>query len=139
MARQALGSAVLISIRGSVAVAYCIGTLDCNAVEELNERVRALLFGGVRGFVCSLERVNHIHFQALAGLVGLHQFVRQTGGQLVLSDASPYLRQILDFGGVPARVSILPEKNRAVDELLENLAARRDAMMAAPSVQQTIF
>ena len=132
-------SRVLVSIRGSVAVAYCIGTLDRLAVEELSQRVRALVFDGVWGFVCSLERVNHIHFQALQGLIALHQMVREAGGRMLLSDASPYLRQILEFGGVPARVSVLPEKNLAVDELLENHGLGCSAAAPLPGVQQTFF
>jgi anti-anti-sigma regulatory factor len=121
-----------------VAVAYCIGTLDRLAVEDLSERVRALVYDGVWGFVCSLERVNHIHFQALQGLIALHQMVREAGGRMLLSDASPYLRQILEFGGVPARVSVMPEKNGAVDELLGNQVP--DCSVAPlPGVQQTFF
>ena len=112
--RSTRSSRVLVSIRGSLAIAYCVGTLDRSAVEDLVDRLRVLATQGVRGFVCSLERVHHIHFQALDPLVRLQRALQVTGGRLVLSDASPYLRQILDFGGVPRQVSVADDTHEAV-------------------------
>ena len=113
---------ILISVRNPVAVAYCLGTLDRRAVEDLAARVRGLLFEGVRGFVCSLERVEHIHFQALETLVSLHRLVADAGGRVILAGASPYLQQILDFGGIPGRVRVTPDRLGAVQELHDSLA-----------------
>jgi anti-anti-sigma factor len=118
---------VLISIDGAVAVAYCAGTLDRRSVEELSERLRSLVFSGVRGVVCSLERVEHVHFQALDRLVDLHRLLRAAGGRLVLAGASPYVRQILDFGGIPAQLDV-------VDGRLEAMMAMR---LQAPGASGT--
>lgn len=117
-ARAARSSRVLISIRGHLAIAYCVGTLDRSAVEDLLDRVRSLAAQGVRGVVCSLERVSHIHFQALEALLRLQQALEADGGRFVLADASPYLRQILDFGGVPRQVTLASDKHAAVWEIL---------------------
>lgn len=73
---------------------------------------------GVKGIVCSLERTSHIHFQALDPLVRLQRAVEANGARMVLADASPYLRQILDFGGVPRLVSLVEDKHTAVSSLL---------------------
>lgn len=137
VARSEHRSRVLISIRGHVAIVYCVGTLDRLVVEDISDRVRALTCEGVRGIVCSLERVSHIHFQALEPLLGLHQQLLEAGGRMVFSDVSAYLRQILDFGGVPAHVAVLPEKLQAVEDLLETLPA--DDCTSAASVQQSFF
>lgn len=118
--QKARGSRVLVSIRGPLAIAYCVGTLDRLAVEDLVDRLRGLASQGVRGFVCSLERVHHIHFQALDPLLRLQQALRSTGGRLVLADASPYLRQILDFGGVPRQVRLAGDTSEAVYSLLQS-------------------
>jgi hypothetical protein len=101
-----------------LAIAYCVGTLDRSSVEDLVDRLRALAAQGVRGFVCSLERVQHIHFQALDPLLRLQRGLQAAGGRLVLADASPYLRQILDFGGVPRQVRLVGDTHEAVWQLL---------------------
>src|SRR5262245_63659113 len=116
--RKARTSRVLVSVRGSLAIAYCVGTLDRPAVEDLVDRLRALTCLGVRGFVCSLERVHHIHFQALDPLLRLQRALQSMGGKLVLSDASPYLKQILDFGGVPRQVRLAGDTHEAVWHVL---------------------
>ena len=107
-------SRILISVRGSMAIAYCVGTLDRIAVEELLDRVRGLATQGVRGFVCSLERVSHVHFHAVDPLLRLQTLVAASGGRIVFADASPYVRQILDFGGVPRRMTVLEHTREAV-------------------------
>jgi len=122
-ATRTSSSRILISIHGSMAIAYCVGTLDRNAVEALLGRIRGLAAQGVKGFVCSLERVNHIHFRAFDSLLSLHRTVESQGGRLVFSDASPYVRQILDFGGVPRHVSLTDDKHAAVWSLLHADAA----------------
>jgi anti-anti-sigma factor len=129
-ARSACSSRVLISIRGSVAIAYCVGTLDRSQVDDLCDRVLGLAAQGVRGFVCSLERVSHIHFQALDPLLKLQKSIAAHGGRIVLTDASPYLRQILDFGGIPRQVSMATDKHQAVGKLLqaaETISAHQSA------------
>jgi anti-anti-sigma factor len=93
--------------------------LDRSLVAELADRVLALAAHGVRGFVCSLERVSHIHFQALDPLLGLQRSIEARGGRIVLADASPYLKQILDFGGIPRQVSMAADKHQAVGQLLQ--------------------
>lgn len=118
---RARRSSLLLSIQGQVATAYCVGTLDRDTVDELAERVRSLGFDGVRAVVCSLERVSHIHFQALEPLVSLHRMLLGVGGRLVLCGASPYLKQILDFGGVPEQIMMVADKVEAVRELLGSL------------------
>jgi hypothetical protein len=64
--------------------------------------------------------VHHIHFQALDPLLRLQQSLKTAGGRLVLSDASPYLRQILDFGGVPRQVRLAGDTSEAVYALMQS-------------------
>ncbi len=130
--RSAPSSRVLMSIRGPLAIAYCVGTLDRSMVDDLIDRVQGLAAQGVRGFVCSLERVGHIHVQALGPLLRLQRQIEARGGRIVLSDASPYLRQILDFGGIPQRVSMARDKHEAVGELLQGSAG-----LPEPPARQT--
>jgi len=120
-----------------VAVAYCFGTLDRSVVEDLSERARALTFDGVRGLVCSLERVSHIHFQALDSILALNDLMKAAGGRLLMAGASSYLRQILDFGGVPESVPLLEGSNQAVESLLSGAPAAAPLMGAG--MQQSIF
>lgn len=134
---RASRSRVLITIRGPVAVAYCLGTLDRNTVDDLAARVRELAFDGVRGVVLALERTSHIHFQALEPLTALHRLMREAGGRLILAGASPYLKQILDFGGVPGQVSVVPDRLEAMQELSGTLLAEAGTSMA--SVQQSLL
>ena len=136
-ARLAHRSRLLVSIQGDVAVAYCYGTLDRAVVEDLGERARALTLDGVRGLVCSLERVSHIHFQALDSLLDLQQVMDAAGGQLLLAGASPYLRQILDFGGVPANVPVLPASAIAMEQLLHGTQGSDELVSA--NIQQNFF
>jgi anti-anti-sigma factor len=113
-------SRVLVSVRGALAIAYCAGILDRSTVDELVDRLRVLASQGVRGFVCSLERVHHVHFQALDPLLRLQRAVQAAGGKLVLVEASPYVRQILDFGGVPRHVSVADDKAQAIWQVLQD-------------------
>jgi anti-anti-sigma regulatory factor len=136
-ARLAHRSRLLVSIQGNVAVAYCFGTLDRSVVEDLSERARALTFDGVRGLVCSLERVSHIHFQALDSILALHHAMRVAGGRLLLSGASSYLCQILEFGGIPQHVPLLADSNQALECLLTE-SPTVDAMLGA-AAQQSFF
>jgi hypothetical protein len=117
---------ILISIRGDMAIAYCVGTLDRITVEELLDRVRGLAAQGVRGFVCSLERVSHVQFHAIEPLLKLQRVVAAQGGRIVCADASPYVRQILDFGGVPRHLAVLEHTHEAVWSLRD-----ADATMSA--------
>ncbi|UCE02295.1 MAG: STAS domain-containing protein [Candidatus Latescibacterota bacterium] len=136
-ARRTQRSRVLITIRGSVAVAYCLGTLDRSVVDDLAARLRTLAFDGVRGVVLALERTTHIHFQALEPLTALHRLMREAGGRLVLAGASPYLKQILDFGGVPGQVSVVPDRLEAIQELSGTLPVEGSVSMT--SVQQSLL
>ncbi|HZL85066.1 MAG TPA: STAS domain-containing protein [Candidatus Krumholzibacteria bacterium] len=128
---------VLISIQGPVAVAYCAGTLDRRSAEELGARLRPLLMGGVRGVVCALDRVQHVHFQALELLIELHRLVRAAGGQFVLTGATPYVRQILDFGGVPRQVTVMASRGQAIEELMTALPS--EPLAVATSVQPSLL
>lgn len=130
-------SRVLLSIQGPVAVAYCLGTLDRDVVEDLSDRVRELAFDRVRAVVCALDRVSHIHFQALDPLVSLQRALHGVGGGLVFSGASPYLKQILDFGGIPSQIPVVSSRVEAVKGLLDSLPL--SAGESAASVQQTLF
>jgi hypothetical protein len=96
-------------------------------VEDLVDRVQGLAAQGVRGFVCSLERVGHIQLQALGPLLELQRQLDSHGGRLVLADASPYLRSILDFGGIPRRVTMARDTHAAVGELLHSSAPLPEA------------
>jgi len=136
-ARLAHRSRLLVSIQADVAVAYCYGTLDRSVVEDLSERAEALTFEGVRGLVCSLERVSHIHFQALDSILKLQKTMQAAGGRLLMAGASSYLRQILDFGGVPEQVPLLEDSNQAVEFLLSD-NPEADELLGA-GVQQSIF
>lgn len=136
-ARLAHRSRLLVSIQGNVAVAYCFGTLDRSVVEDLSERARALTFDGVRGLVCSLERVSHIHFQALDPILALHQLMIAADGRLLMAGASSYLRQILDFGGVPEQVPLLVDSNQALECLLAGGRAGEETVGAG--AQQSFF
>jgi len=91
-------------------------------MDDLFGRALGLAAQGVRGFVCSLERVSHIHLQALGPLLKMQHQIEARGGRLVLADASPYLKQILDFGGVPRRVSVVRDKQQAMGKLLQPAA-----------------
>lgn len=128
---------VLISIQGPVAVVHCAGTLDRRSVDEVATRLRPLLFDGVRGVVLNLERVEHVHFQALALLVELHRLVRGCGGRFVLAGASPYVRQILDFGGVPAQVTLAGSRGEGV-EMVQS-PWDEAAAVVVPSVQPSLI
>jgi anti-anti-sigma factor len=130
-------SRVLLSIQGPVAIAYCLGTLDRAVVEDLAHRLREMAFDGVRAVVCSLDRVSHIHFQALEPLVGLHRTLLGVGGGLVLSGASPYLKQILDFGGIPGQIPVASSRVEAVKGLLDSLPLA--AGESAARVQRSLF
>jgi hypothetical protein len=113
-----------------MAIAYCVGTLDRAVVEELLDRVRGLAAQGVTGFVCSLGRVNHVQFHALDPLVRLHRAAQELGGRIVFADASPYVRQILDFGGVPRSVALACDTYEAIGSLMHastDLAAQPTA------------
>ena len=136
-ARLSHRSRLLVSIQGNVAVAYCFGTLDSSVVEDLSERARALSFDGVRGLVCSLERVSHIHFQALDAILGLHKIMRDAGGRLLMAGASSYLRQILDFGGIPEQVPVLADSSQAVESLMLEPPADND--MLGTAAQPSFF
>lgn len=124
-------SRVLVSVRGALAIAYCAGTLDRSTVDELVDRLRMLASQGVRGFVCSLERVHHVHFQALDPLLRLQRAVQAMGGRLVLVEASPYVRQILDFGGVPRHLSVADDKQQAICQVLQETDAVLQAQSSA--------
>lgn len=128
---------VLISIQGPVAVAYCAGTLDRRSAEELGARLRPLLFAGVRGVVCALDKVEHVHFQALELLIELHRLVRAAGGRFVLAGATPYVRQILDFGGVPGQVTVAASRGQAVEELMTAMPSV--PLAVATSVQPSLL
>jgi len=58
------------------------------------------------------------------------------GGRFLLAGASPYLKQILDFGGVPGRVELVPDTVAALQELRGNPSV---GMLAAASVQQSLL
>ena len=129
--RKVRTSRVLVSVRGTLAIAYCEGTLDRPSVENLVDRLRSLASQGVRGFVCSLERVQHVHFQALDPLLRMQQTLHASGGRLVLVDASPYVRQILDFGGVPRHLSLVEDKHQAVWQVLQGMDASLELQTTA--------
>ncbi|MBI3115250.1 MAG: STAS domain-containing protein [Candidatus Kerfeldbacteria bacterium] len=90
-----------------------IGTVDRDMVNRLDSRLQPILASGIRNVVLSFKRTSHIHFQALGELIALHERLEAGGCQFRIIGVSPYLEQILAFGGIVGVIPILSSVEEA--------------------------
>lgn len=105
---------VLLTITGPFIVIHPTASLTIGDVVGMQRRIELLfderLFHGV---VLSLARAPHIGYGAFEPLKRLADFINGHSA-FVVCDASPYVRQVLNFQGAYKRMSICPTLEQAV-------------------------
>jgi anti-sigma B factor antagonist len=76
------------------------GTLDLETAPQLQERLDGLIDDGAALIVLRLGEVEFLDSSGIRTIVGAARRLRDAGGQLLISEASGAVQQVLEISGV---------------------------------------
>jgi len=114
-------------INGDVAILSLRGEFDSFVVSSFLEEVESLAASGVRNVVLDMRLVKFIMSTAIGAIVKSRKLMKEIGGELVISQPSGFVRDVLDSLGLTKVIKIFDENNQAVENLGTGLAANLPA------------
>ena len=104
-------------INGEVAVLSLRGEFDSFVVSSFLEEVESLAANGVSNIVLDMRLVKFIMSTAIGAIVKSRKMMKDLGGDLVISQPSSFVRDVLDSLGLTKVIKVFDENNEAVETL----------------------
>ncbi|MFH0945515.1 MAG: STAS domain-containing protein [Planctomycetota bacterium] len=104
-------------INGDVAILILRGEFDSFVVSSFLEEVESLAANGVRNVVLDMRMVKFIMSTAIGAIVKSRKLMKEIGGELVISQPSGFVRDVLDSLGLTKVIKVYDENNQAVETL----------------------
>lgn len=120
-------------INGDVAVLSLRGEFDSFVVNSFLEEIESLAANGVSSIVLDMRTVKFIMSTAIGAIVKSRKMMKELGGDLVISQPSEFVRDVLDSLGLTKVIKVFDENRAAV----ENLGL--DGMANLPSGNSVLF
>lgn len=119
-------------INGDVAVLGMRGEFDSFVVNSFLEEVESLAANGIRSIVLDMRMVKFIMSTAIGAIVKSRKMMKEFGGDLVISQPSGFVRDVLDSLGLTKVIQVFDENNDAIKSLgqgVTELPAGNSAML----------
>lgn len=120
-------------INGDVAVLSLRGEFDSFVVSSFLEEIESLAANGVSNIVLDMRMVKFIMSTAIGAIVKSRKMMKDLGGDLVISQPSSFVRDVLDSLGLTKVIKVFDENNEAVQTLGQgtgfNLPAGNSVML----------
>lgn len=104
-------------ITGDVAVLGLRGEFDSFVVNSFLEEVEALAISGVRSLVLDMRMVKFIMSTAIGAIVKSRKMMKELGGDLVISQPSSFVRDVLESLQLTRVIKVFDENNQAITQL----------------------
>lgn len=104
-------------ISGDVAVLTLRGEFDSFVVNSFLEEVESLAANGVSNIVLDMRTVKFIMSTAIGAIVKSRKMMKELGGDLVISQPSDFVRDVLDSLGLTRVIKVFDENKTAVETL----------------------
>ena len=101
-------------INGAVTILEISGRLDSNTSKELEDKVMAVVGGGVKNLLMDFGGVDYINSSGLRVLLMAFQQLKRSGGRLHLCAIKDYMREVFDISGYTEIFPLFPEQPEAL-------------------------
>ncbi len=99
---------------GTVTILEISGRLDSTSSKELEEKVMAVVSGGVKHLLMDFGGVDYINSSGLRVLLMAFQQLRKNGGKLHLCAIKDYMREVFDISGYTEIFPLFSEQPEAL-------------------------
>lgn len=108
-------------INGDVAILSLRGEFDSFVVSSFLEEVESLAASGIKNVVLDMRLVKFIMSTAIGAIVKSRKLMKEIGGELVISQPSSFVRDVLDSLGITKVIKVFDENNQAIETLGEGV------------------
>lgn len=122
-----------VSVVGKVATLSLAGEFDTFSYTSLTNEVERLLVGGTVNVILNMRLVRFVNSSALAAVVRADKLCRKADGMLVISEPSPFARDIFGKFGIQNIVPVVDNDAQAIATML------RDERGAAEELSVPVF
>ncbi len=126
------------SILDDFAVLTLKGEFDTIHVPALQEEVEALIERGLRHQILDMRMVKFINSTALGAVIRAHKRCKAEGGELVLSQPSNFVRDVVKKVGIDKLIPMFETENEAQKAIVKALNAMELAA-EAPVDRETVL
>jgi len=110
-------------INDDIAILTLRGEFDSFVVSNYLEEAESLAASGIRNIVLEMKHVKFIMSTAIGAVVKSRKMMKELGGDLVISQPSPFVQDVLDSLGLTRVIKVYDANDQAVKELGHDLAA----------------
>lgn len=114
-----------VSVVGKVATLSLVGEFDTFSYQSLVSEVERLVAAGTVHLILNMRLVRFVNSSALAAVVRAHKFCAQADGMLVISEPSPFARDIFDKSGIHNVVDVVADDAQALATMLRSDKSQR--------------
>jgi len=101
-------------LEGDVAVLCLQGRLDLTSASSLKEASKEVLAGEAKKMILNMDRVDFINSSGLGALVSILKEVRNSQGNMRLTNLAPYVKEIFDITQLTNIFEIFPDEKQAI-------------------------
>ena len=100
-----------------IALVEASGQLDADTYRVLEAKLRELLSRGRNKLVLKLDQLEYISSAGAGVLIGAAASARERGGNLVLLDPHPHVREVFDYLGLSQMLAVAEDRESALAAL----------------------
>ncbi len=101
-------------LEGNVAVLCLHGRLDLTSASSLKEVSKEVLAGEAKNMILNMDKVDFINSSGLGALVSILKEVRNSQGNMRLTNLAPYVKEIFDITQLTNIFEIFPDEKQAI-------------------------
>jgi anti-anti-sigma factor len=105
----------ILTLKGEFDTFYC---------PALQQEVDSVIEGGIAHMALDLRLVKFINSTALGAIIKAHKRCRAENGELVISQASPFVREVIRKVGIDKLISMFENEAEATKSLIKHLNQR---------------
>ena len=105
-----------VSEQDGIQVVRIHGNLDSASSNDFESELNSLLDRGASRLIIDLEKVSYTTSSGLRVLLATAKKLRQTSGELVVSNLSPVVTDVFEVSGLSTLFRIFPTADQAIEE-----------------------
>ncbi len=102
-------------IKGDLALLTLRGEFDSFVVSAFLEEIESLIVNGIKNVALDMRGVKFIMSTAIGAIVKSRKRVKEAGGDLVISQPSPFVRDVLESLGLFKVIKVFEQNEQAIE------------------------
>ncbi len=102
-------------IKGDLALLTLRGEFDSFVVSAFLEEIESLVVNGIKNIVLDMRGVKFIMSTAIGAIVKSRKRVKEAGGDLAISQPSPFVRDVLESLGLFKVIKVFEQNEQAIE------------------------